>query len=74
MRVLKDKKFLFQLYNILQYIAQDKKSAAAKFEKGLGEKIKALPNNPLKYKQSLYFEGEVAYRDLTFKGYTVIYS
>lgn len=74
MRIEKKPKFIRQLLTILEFIAQDKKSAAAKFEKGLGEKIKALPNNPLKYKQSLYFEGEVAYRDLTFKGYTVIYS
>ncbi len=72
MRIVKDIRFAKQLADILRYIAQDKKSAAKKFEKELEADICGLVSFPLKFRKSNYFDDE-AYRDLIYKGYTVIY-
>ena len=72
MTIIRDIKFSTQLLDILQYIAEDKKSAAIKFEKDLNALLGYLPNFPLKHRKSHYMNDE-AYRDLIYKGYTVIY-
>lgn len=60
------------MLQILSTIAKDKKSASKKFNKDLKEKIKLLLASPFMGRPSIYFEDE-KYRDLVFKGYTVIY-
>ena len=72
MTIIRDIKFSTQLLGILQYISKDKKSAAIKFAKDLNAILGALPNFPLKHRKSHYMDDE-AYRDLIYKGYTVIY-
>lgn len=72
MTIKKDKKYLLALFTIVQYISQDKPSAAKAFAKELDKHILNLLQFPYKYRQSIYYEDE-HYRDLTYKGYTVIY-
>ncbi len=72
MTIIKDKEYLSQLLNILRFIKKDKPSASKKFEKELENKIQNLSDFPYKFRASVYFNDEV-YRDLIFRGYTVIY-
>jgi len=72
MRIEKKPKYIKSLQNILRYIANDKISAAKKFEKDLNYKIKTLIEFPLMYRSSFYFDNE-EYRDMEHKGYTIIY-
>src|SRR5574344_1676512 len=60
------------LYIIYEFISKDKLSAAQNFKKELLKTIKALSDFPLKYRKSYYFDDENI-RDLTFKGYTIVY-
>jgi plasmid stabilization system protein ParE len=60
------------LFQILTTIAKDKKSAATNFNKDLKDNIKLLLESPFMCRPSLYFE-DTKYRDLIFKGYTIIY-
>ncbi len=72
MTIQKDKQYLLSLFAIIRYIAKDKPSAAKAFEKELDQYILDLVQFPYKYRQSHYYDDE-HYRDLTYKGYTVIY-
>ena len=72
MTIQKDKKYLVALFSILHYIANDKPSSAKTFAKELDKHILNLVQFPYKYRQSQYYEDE-RYRDLTYKGYTIIY-
>ena len=72
MKIIKDIYFSKQLYNILKNIASDKASAAITFEKELNQKIKSLVDFPYLGRASYYFDDK-SYRDLIYKGYTVIY-
>ncbi len=60
------------MFQILDYIAQDKLSASENFLNELDKLINNLPNFPFKFKKSEYFEDENI-RDMAYKGYTVIY-
>jgi len=64
--------FSKQLKEILQYIAKDKPSASMKFKNELKEKVNLLPNNPFKYRKSIYFTNENI-RDMIHKKYTIVY-
>lgn len=64
--------FLKQLKQIIEYIAQDKPSASMKFKNELKKSINLIPNNPIMYRQSNYFEDKNI-RDMVHKGYTIIY-
>ena len=72
MKIVIEISFSEPLFNILTIIAKDKKSASKKFNKDLKEKIKLLLKSPFMCRPSIYFEDK-KYRDLIFKGYTVIY-
>ena len=72
MKIEKKPAYTKNLKNILRYIASDKISAAIKFEKDLNSKIDALIEFPFMYHTSFYFD-ENSYRDMQYKGYTVIY-
>ena len=72
MRIVKTDSFLNALEDVLSYIAQDKKSAAIKFNSDLNKKMKDLKDFPFMYHKSYYFEDEYI-RDLTHKGYTIPY-
>lgn len=64
--------FSKQLKQIIEYIAQDKPSASMKFKNELKESINLIPNNPIMYVQSKYFDDKNI-RDMTYKKYTIIY-
>jgi len=72
MQIKLDKKFEINFNIIFEYIAKDKLSASKKFKKELFQQIKKLPDFPYKFRKSFYFDNEKV-RDMTFKGYTIIY-
>ena len=72
MKILKKRKFIKNLSLIFEYIAKDKPLAAKQFKEELYNKIENLKNFPKMYRKSIYFDNE-NYRDLIFKGYTLIY-
>jgi len=61
-----------QIIDIVNYIALDKPSASIKFALELEELILNIPHFPFKYKASIYFNDKNV-RDMTYKGYTIIY-
>lgn len=72
MNIIKDDIFTNSLKQVLKYISQDSKAKASKFNIQLSKKIEKLPNMPLKFRQSYYYENENI-RDFVFKGYTIPY-
>ena len=72
MQIKFDKKFEINLNLILEYIAKDKLEASRRFKKELFKQIKNLSNYPYKFRKSFYFDNNEI-RDMTFKGYTIIY-
>ena len=72
MQIKLSNNFEKNLYIIYEFISKDKLSAAQNFKKELLKTIKALSDFPLKYRKSYYFDDENI-RDLTFKGYTIVY-
>ena len=72
MKIIKSRDYQESLKNILQTIAEDKKSAAINFNKDLNQKIKHLTDFPFMYRISIYFDNEYI-RDMTHKGYTIPY-
>jgi len=61
-----------EMIQIMNYIALDKPNASIKFALELEELILDIPYFPFKYKPSLYFQDKNI-RDMTYKGYTIIY-
>ena len=72
MQIIYKRTFEKQLLHIVNYIAQDKVNASIKFANDLEKLIFLIPENPLKYKSSIYFQNE-SVRDMTYKGYTIVY-
>ena len=72
MQIVYEKQFKKALADISHFIALDKVDAAKNFKKKLKQSLEYLKENPKMYKQSSYFKDE-NYRDMTFKGYTIIY-
>ncbi len=72
MQIVKSTKFNNQFKEVLYFIALDNKSNAKNFKNEFVHKINNLVNMPFKFRQSIYFHDENI-RDLTFKGYTVVY-
>ena len=72
MQISYKKTFENQLLHIVNYIAKDKLGASINFANELEELIFSIPDNPFKYKPSVYFKNENI-RDMTYKGYTINY-
>ena len=72
MQISRTLEYQNSLFEILEYIAQDKISAAKKFIDEIDKLIDDLPNFPFKYRKSIYFQDENI-RDLIYKGYTIVY-
>ena len=72
MKIIESHKFKFKLRIITNHIKKDKKDASVNFAKNLKKNIKNLNNAPFKYRPSIYFDNENI-RDMTYKGYTIIY-
>jgi len=71
-KIIKKRKFLNSLQNIILYIADDKPTAAVNFYLDLNKKIETLTDNPKRCRKSFYYKDE-NYRDMIFEGYTVVY-
>ncbi len=67
-----DGKFKKNFRVILEYIAKDKVIASVNFKKEIFELLKNISIFPYKYRKSFYFDNENI-RDMTYKGYTVVY-
>lgn len=63
---------LSDLQQIKDYISLDSSQNARIFIKKLLDKIDLIPEQPFSYKLSQYHTDK-AYRQMTFKGYTVVY-
>ena len=72
MQIIYKRTFENQLLQIVNYIAKDKVRASINFANKLEELIFLIPDNPFKYKPSIYFKNENI-RDMTYKGYTINY-
>ena len=72
MTIIHKPTFSKQLKQILKYIARDKPSASMEFKNKLKKKINLIPDNPYKYRKSIYFNDENI-RDLIYKKYTIVY-
>lgn len=64
--------FLQKLNRQVLYIAADKPNAARIFKRDILQKCRKLAEHPFKFKKSIYFDREDI-RDMTFKGYTIVY-
>jgi len=72
MQIHRSDKFEYRLFQILDYIAQDKLNSAIKFNRNLQNQINKLVYFPYKFRKSFYYDNENI-RDLIFKGYTIPY-
>ena len=72
MKIIYKESFVNRFENQLDFIAEDKLSAARKFRKDILERIKEIPSNPYSFRKSIYFDN-VLIRDLIFKGYTIVF-
>ncbi len=72
MQIKQSELFVRQFEEILFTIASDKVSAALEFQKEVLKNFTTLKLFPYKSRQSQYYD-DVAIRDLTVKGYTIIY-
>lgn len=68
MRIWRSGRFEYELGEIVDYIAKDKKSAAKAFNRGLQSAIETLADHPNKGRSI-----DDGYRELVHKGYTIPY-
>lgn len=64
--------FVNRLEGFVEIIAEDKLSAARKFQKELINVCKEIQNFPYKHRKSIYFDDNDI-RDLVHKGFVIIY-
>lgn len=72
MFVIYTKKFKKSLNSILDFIEVDNIVASKNFAINLENELSNLVIFPKMYRESLYYQNN-NYRDLTYKGYTIIY-
>ncbi|WP_297431915.1 type II toxin-antitoxin system RelE/ParE family toxin [Sulfurimonas sp.] len=72
MQIVRSKKYLNSLQEIMQFISTDSKKRALTFRNQLDKQISNIQDMPYKYRKSIYFNNETI-RDLIFKGYTIVY-
>lgn len=72
MKILRKKEYSTALKIILKYISKDSKNRALSFKSQLDKRINNLNNFPFKFRQSKLYDDENV-RDMTFKGYSIIY-
>ena len=58
MQINRSPRYKNNLFQILDYIAQDKLSASENFLNALDKLINNLPNSPFKCRKSQYFDNE----------------
>lgn len=72
MQILRKKEYTTALKIILTFISKDSKKRAFNFKNQLDKQVNNLDNFAYKYRQSrLHSDKNI--RDMTFKGYSIIY-
>ena len=56
----------------MKHIAKDKPTVARKFKSDIFKELKEIPKMPFKNRKSIFFNQDEI-RDLTFKGYVIVY-
>lgn len=64
--------FVNRLEGFVEFIAEDKPTAARKFQKEIISACKEIQHFPYKHRKSIYFEEENI-RDLVYKGCVIVY-
>jgi len=72
MKIIYSPIFERELIDIIDFIAKDKPEASINFALELEKYILDIPNNPLKYRKSIYFNNDNI-RDMIYKKYTIVY-
>jgi plasmid stabilization system protein ParE len=72
MKILFKESFLIRFDKQIEYISLDSPKRARKFKNDVLNRINEIPQNPYKYRKSIYFEN-ISIRDLVFKGYTIVF-
>jgi len=72
MKIVYEEQFKSALSSIIEHISKDKPNASGIFKKELKSKFELLLSNPKMCRVSIYFNDK-AYRDMIYKGYTIIY-
>jgi plasmid stabilization system protein ParE len=72
MKIRSTVKFQQKFYRQIDFIASDKPGAAKKFKTDVLLRIEEITKMPFKNKRSVYYNDDLI-RELTFKGYTIIY-
>ena len=72
MKILRKKEYVTALKIILEFISKDSKNRALNFKSQLDNQINNLENFPYKFRKSRLHDDENV-RDMTFKGYSIIY-
>jgi plasmid stabilization system protein ParE len=72
MKIKFSKAFSQRLNDQVDYIANDKPSAARKFKLELMKRIKNIPHVPYGNRKSIFFDRNDI-RDLIYKGYVIVY-
>jgi len=72
MRLKISTSFKDKLSDQVEFIANDKPSAARKFKSEIISRIKDIPQMPYKNRKSIFFDREDI-RELIYKGYIVVY-
>ncbi len=72
MQIIRSKKYLGSLQEIMRFISLDSKKRALTFRNQIDKQIATIPEMPYRRRKSIYFDDE-SIRDLIYKGYTVAY-
>ncbi|HUH74169.1 MAG TPA: type II toxin-antitoxin system RelE/ParE family toxin [Chitinophagales bacterium] len=72
MRIIFKESFVNRLDNQIDFIAIDSPARARKFKNDLLDKIREIPENPYRYRKSIYFDSNEV-RDFIYKGYTIVF-
>ena len=72
MQIIRSKKYLGSLQEIMRFISLDSKKRALTFRNQIDKQIATIPEMPYRCRKSIYFDDE-SIRDLIYKGYTVAY-
>ena len=72
MQIKRTTLFKKQFRQIVFFIAKDKGLASKSFKNELNKNMEELIHFPYMYKPSIYYENKEV-RDMTFKGYSIIY-
>ncbi len=72
MNIVYTESFTERLKSQVKFISKDNITAAKKFKKNVVLKILEIPQNPFRYRKSVYFNDDLI-RDLIYKGYTIVF-